>query len=75
MTQFEQFASTLVCKCSEVIIKAQSNGLEKVRAKVVVIKHGKVFAVCKGCNAEVELPLTRNHTQAVSSGPLLYLKK
>jgi hypothetical protein len=39
----------------------KSRGAEEVvRAKVLIIKGNRVVAVCKRCNAEVELPLHRS---------------
>ena len=63
--------ATLKCGCSEVIIKSQ-DGVEKVRAKVLLIKGDRVFAVCKACNEDYKhtyFPLknpidrARNHHQ------------
>lgn len=67
---FLDSGALLHCTCSEVIIKSRGPS-EVVRAKVLLIKSGLVFAVCKNCNAEIELPLCK-------SGPLwpkLYLDK
>ncbi len=66
--------ATLTCSCSEVIIKAQG-GVEKIRAKVLLIKANKAYAVCKKCNAEVLLPLTKSDPVATEVGPRLYLDK
>ena len=44
------------CPCSELILKSV-DGTSKVRAKIIVIKDGAVYAICKSCNSEVEVPL------------------
>ena len=44
------------CTCGEVLVKSM-DAETKVRAKVVVFRDGQSFAVCKGCNAEVKIPL------------------
>jgi hypothetical protein len=44
-------------KCDEVILKSMG-GETKIRGKVITVKEGKVFAVCKGCNSEVQIPLS-----------------
>lgn len=41
-----------------------------IRAKLLVMKHGRVYAVCKGCRQEVLLPLEKS-----DFGPPLYLEK
>jgi hypothetical protein len=65
----------LVCKCSEIIIKAQGD-VQKLRAKVLVIKGDKVFAICKRCNSEVPVPLSKSASDApFDPGPHLYLEK
>lgn len=46
----------LCCTCGEVIVKSMSSET-KVRSKVLVIRDGSAFAVCKGCDAEVRVPL------------------
>lgn len=49
-------------------MKSQS-GVDKIRAKVVLVRDDGVFAVCKGCGAEVKVPLQK------SSGPRLFTRK
>lgn len=47
----------LVCTaCDTIILKSVGTEL-KVRSKVLVFKEGGAFAVCKGCNSEVPVPL------------------
>jgi len=44
------------CSCGEVIVK--SSGVDtKVRSKIVVFKDNSAYAVCRGCDAEVRIPL------------------
>lgn len=59
------------CSCSEIILKSTEEGESKIRSKVLVIKGESVFAVCKGCNAEVELPLKVDNEAA---NPPLFIK-
>lgn len=58
------------CKCSEVVLKSH-NGESKIRSKVLVIKDNSVYAVCKGCNQEVKLPL---HVDENAANPPLFIK-
>lgn len=46
----------LTCKCGEVVVKA-INGTTKIRNKLMVFKGGRSYAVCKGCGAEVAVPV------------------
>ena len=47
----------LRCQCNELILKSLDGENPKLRSKVLVIKGDSVFAVCKGCSAEVRVPL------------------
>ena len=62
-------------KCDEVIVKSTASST-KIRSKVVIIRDGKTYAVCKGCNSDLELPVTMtlnpNIHKAVSR---LYVKE
>ena len=64
----------LLCACSEVVIKSRGDD-EIVRAKILIIKGNQVFAVCKGCNKEVALPLEKSVAKPEELGPDLYLAK
>jgi len=68
----------LACmKCHEVVVKGMGAEI-KVRAKVLVVREGRTFAVCKGCNTELEVPLRFDLDLAKSlsqTEPRLYLKK
>lgn len=46
----------LHCTCGEVIVKSLAEDT-KIRAKVLVIKGGASYAVCKNCDREVKVPL------------------
>jgi len=50
-------------------------GEEIIRAKVLIIKENQVYAVCKKCNSEVELPLKKSEHRSDDYGPELYLDK
>jgi len=41
--------------CGEVIIKSYNEGY-KLRSKVTLIKSTGAFAICRGCDAEVQVP-------------------
>lgn len=47
---------TLRCSCSEIVLKSV-DGESKIRSKILVIKGDSVYAICKGCNKEVKVPL------------------
>lgn len=68
----------LACtKCHEVVVKGIGTEI-KVRAKVLVVRDGSTFAVCKGCGSELAVPLRFDEGLAKSmshSEPRLYLKK
>lgn len=47
----------LVCaKCNTIILKSIGGEL-KIRSKVIVFKDSGAFAVCKGCDTEIPVPL------------------
>lgn len=46
----------VTCSCGEVIVKALNNDT-KIRSKIVVFREEGAFAVCKSCNAEVQIPI------------------
>jgi ribosomal protein S27E len=58
------------CSCGEVIVKSQGPDT-KVRAKIVVFKDNAAFAVCKGCDSEVAIPLQLNEDllKSMSAAP------
>lgn len=58
------------CSCSEIVLKSLDEE-SKIRSKIVVIKGDSVYAICKGCNAEVQLPLKVSEEKA---NPPLFIK-
>ncbi len=65
----------LICKkCSEVILKSMG-GESKIRSKVIVVRDDKVYAVCKGCDSEVQIPLSFNQNALNTRNPALILGK
>lgn len=44
------------CTCGEVIVKSLLDDT-KIRAKVLIMRGNAAFAVCKGCDQEVQVPL------------------
>jgi len=46
----------ITCKCGEVVVKS-ANGTTKIRNKMMVFKDGRCYAVCKGCGAEILVPV------------------
>lgn len=46
----------LLCKCDTVLLKSV-NDETKLRCKVLIFKGDKAFAVCKGCDTEIQVPL------------------
>jgi hypothetical protein len=64
--------SEVVCACSEVIMKSVSESESKIRSKVLIVKESSVYAVCKSCGSEVEVPLKK---ALPSIGPRLILNK
>ena len=68
--------ATLSCKsCGEVIMKSRGSDEQVVRSKVVILKGNRAYAVCKGCNEEIPLPLKSDAPAASSLGPELYLDR
>lgn len=70
--------TTIACACDEIIVKSE-NGVAKIRAKILVVRDNKVFAVCKSCNTEVQVPLVpaaiKLELPATAAGPPLILSK
>jgi ribosomal protein S27E len=47
----------IICNhCNEVVIKSM-NGEAKLRSKVVIFRDDQAFAICKGCNSELPIPV------------------
>ena len=45
----------IVCGCSEVILKSVDGEL-KIRSKMMVVRGNTVWAVCKSCSSEIQVP-------------------
>ena len=61
----------ITCGCSEIVLK--SVGTEtKIRSKILVIRDNCVYAICKGCNNEVRVPLCIDSDKV---NPPLFIKK
>lgn len=56
----------LFCSCGEVLVKS-FNGTTKVRSKVVIFRDDNAYVVCKGCNAEIPIPISLNKIQLLKS--------
>lgn len=71
-------SSFLACSnCHEVVLKGMDSEI-KIRAKVILVREDSAFAVCKGCDAELAIPLRFDQDLAKSlsqAEPRLYLKK
>jgi hypothetical protein len=49
----------LRCDCGVFVLKSYSDGITKLRSKITFFNPlGKCIAVCKGCGAEHEVPVT-----------------
>jgi hypothetical protein len=64
----------LICRCGEVLVKA-TDGEIKLRSKIVVFRGGRALAVCKGCNAELPIPVTLDQEELLqkSKNPRLFI--
>lgn len=62
---------SIVCRCSEIILKS-IDGEMKIRSRVILVRGGSVYAVCKGCNVEVRVPLV---AAPMDHGPPLIVRK
>ena len=61
--------------CDEVIVKSNESST-KIRSKVIIIRDGSTFAVCKGCGTDLELPVTLEIKKPINkSVNRLYVKK
>ncbi len=71
--------NALCCtKCGEVIIKSIGDST-KIRAKILVVKSDQTYAICKGCDSEIPVPLRMDETMfkslAKSAALRLYVRK
>jgi hypothetical protein len=49
-------SEVIACRCGEIVVKSL-NGTTKVRSKILLFREGKAIAICKGCGAEMSVPL------------------
>jgi hypothetical protein len=62
------------CSCGEVLVKS-SEGVTKIRNKILVFRGDKAFAVCPGCGAENQVPVQLDNVElAKSRQPKLFLR-
>lgn len=45
--------------CNSIIIKCNADYI-KIMNKTVIFRNNKGFSVCKGCNREIEIPISIN---------------
>lgn len=51
-------SQSLCCSaCNEIILKSVSDGSIKLRSKVLIFKDDGAYAICKGCDTEVPVPV------------------
>jgi RNase P subunit RPR2 len=62
--------------CEEVIVK-DAGSMAKIRGRVILIKGENIFAVCKGCGAEIRVPLQLDLAlmKSLRSNPKLFITK
>lgn len=69
----------ILCKCNTVLFKSVDGGSIKLSAKVIIFKDDKAFAVCKGCDSEIQVPLVVDEvmmkSMAANSNIKLFVKK
>ena len=67
----------LVCKCDTVLLKSVGEET-KLRCKVLIFKDDKAYAICKWCDAEIQVPLKVDNDMMKSlptNNLKLYIKK
>lgn len=66
----------LSCSCGEVILKGDDY-TTKIRSRVLLVKGGQTYAVCKGCGSEMTVPLALDHdiVKSLPTNPRLYIGK
>lgn len=62
---------TFKCNCGEILVKSQTSGDYRIRGKITLLKGGKIYSVCKGCNKEVELPM---EAQVKTRDPKVFIR-
>ena len=67
----------LICQqCQQVLVKS-IDGVTKVRAKILVFRDDQAYAVCKGCNRELPVPIKLDQTELLlkSKSPKLIINR
>jgi hypothetical protein len=67
----------LIChECDQVVVKS-IDGITKVRAKILVFRDGNAYAVCKGCNRELQVPIKLDQSGLIvkSKSPKLIISR
>lgn len=66
----------LTCRCGEVLVKA-TDAETKLRSKIIIFRQGRAVAVCKGCGAELPIPVTLDQQELLSKSqnPKLFITK
>jgi len=66
----------LICHCGEVLLKS-TDAVTKLRSKIVIFKGMSAIAVCKGCGAELPIPVRLDVSDLIqkSRNPKLFLLK
>lgn len=65
-------------KCGEMVVKSMHDGSLKIRSKVVLVKDdGLAYAICKGCETEIPVPLRSDDSliKSMMSRLRLYVKR
>ena len=47
----------IIYRCDEIIMKSEGE-IKKIRSKIMILRDNNVYAVCKSCGTEVQVPLT-----------------
>lgn len=63
-------------KCGDVIVK-DTGSEAKVRSRVLVLKSGNAYAVCKGCGTDIQVPLQLDTEmmKSLRKSPRLFISK
>ena len=66
----------LVCQCQQVVVKSIGDET-KVVNKILVFKGDQGYAVCKGCGAEIRVPIRLDRVELLlkSKNPKLILSR
>lgn len=66
----------VVCACGEVLFKSMSNAT-KLRSKILIFRGEEAIAICKGCGAELPVPIKLDKADLLvkSGNPRLFVKR